>query len=699
MRVKVAQVSLNQTVIDFDGNMNRIIESIKKSKEMGCRFRSCQEAEIPGYSCEDHFKELDTYKHCWKVVAEIVKDPELTKDILVETTMPVMHRGSAYNCKVIIHEGKIVLLRPKIFMADGDNYRESRYFSVYNPKKGLALEDFLLSPEFEEINGQTHVPFGLCNIRTSDGVIIGLEICEEVWRLDTKTRNFILECDFISNSNSSHFGTNKIYKRINCIKSRTSNAAGAYLYTNTLGCDGGRLYFDSTNICMINGDMISMGENCPLKDMVIDEVVIDIGKIRQRKLTDVNFLREASLIEEEVPIVDVNFNLTQDGKKLKLSPIIEAKVPCEPEQQLLAMSSYLWDYLRKSGAAGMYLPLSGGADSGVTALVVYYMAERILAQIKEDKHSETLNDLRKIIRDDGFIPNNAQDIVNQLLFTCYLGTSNSSSETKERAENLANFIGSKHKSVDITYIIESFSKAIQEIMGMAPRYKSQGGTWNEDIALQNIQARSRMVISYMMAQLLPVQSKKQGFLLVLSTGNLDEALVGYFTKYDCSSGDLNLIGSINKVDVHKAMVYLFEKYNHDSIRNIYEAKPSAELVPIQENVEEQSDEKDIGLTFKEIKLLNELRIAKNNGIVSMFESLYQLWDGVDPELIHEKLNRFYLKYMINRHKVEILPPCVFLSDLACDSNRYDLRPFVYNTNLKFQQKEIEDLKLELKNEN
>lgn len=40
-----------------------------------------------------------------------------------------------------------------------------------------------------------------------------------------------------------------------------------------------------------------------------------------------------------------------------------------------------------------------------------------------------------------------------------------------------------------------------------------------------------------------------GFFLVLGSANLDESLRGYFTKYDCSSGDLNPIGSVSKVDL------------------------------------------------------------------------------------------------------------------------------------------------------
>lgn len=64
------------------------------------------------------------------------------------------------------------------------------------------------------------------------------------------------------------------------------------------------------------------------------------------------------------------------------------------------------------------------------------------------------------------------------------------------------------------------------ITGKTPRFESRGGTKNEDLALQNIQARLRMVMSYMLAQLLPWARGRSGWLLVLGTGNVDEALRG-----------------------------------------------------------------------------------------------------------------------------------------------------------------------------
>ena len=55
-----------------------------------------------------------------------------------------------------------------------------------------------------------------------------------------------------------------------------------------------------------------------------------------------------------------------------------------------------------------------------------------------------------------------------------------------------------------------------------PRFKVHGGTVPENLALQNIQARLRMLLAYFFAQLLPWVRGKTGALLVLGSANVDE---------------------------------------------------------------------------------------------------------------------------------------------------------------------------------
>lgn len=44
---------------------------------------------------------------------------------------------------------------------------------------------------------------------------------------------------------------------------------------------------------------------------------------------------------------------------------------------------WLWDYLRRSGATGYMLPLSGGADSSATAAIVGNMCQLVTKAVAE----------------------------------------------------------------------------------------------------------------------------------------------------------------------------------------------------------------------------------------------------------------------------------------------------------------------------
>jgi len=87
---------------------------------------------------------------------------------------------------------------------------------------------------------------------------------------------------------------------------------------------------------------------------------------------------------------------------------------------------WMWDYLRRSGGRGFFLPLSGGADSSATAALVTSMAKLVFESITIDKNMETLAILRKVVKDEEFMPKTYQDIVGQVFVTAYLGTKNSS---------------------------------------------------------------------------------------------------------------------------------------------------------------------------------------------------------------------------------------------------------------------------------
>ena len=103
-----------------------------------------------------------------------------------------------------------------------------------------------------------------------------------------------------------------------------------------------------------------------------------------------------------------------------------------------------------------------------------------------------------------------------------MGTENSSSETRKRAKDLAQAIGSYHIDLNMDTLVTAVRDLFAYVTGVKPQFKVHGGSAAENLALQNIQARLRMVIAYLFAQLMPFARGRQGGLLVLGSANVDE---------------------------------------------------------------------------------------------------------------------------------------------------------------------------------
>lgn len=139
----------------------------------------------------------------------------------------------------------------------------------------------------------------------------------------------------------------------------------------------------------------------------------------------------------------------------------------------------MWDYLRRSGARGYFLPLSGGADSAAVAAMVASMANLVFNNIHSGDE-EVLQELRNIVNDDSFTPKNYKEIVNQILVTCYLSSKYSSKLTTDSAARLAECIGAIHYNMPIDEGYESIAKVFEKTVGTSIKFQSQGGTYEED---------------------------------------------------------------------------------------------------------------------------------------------------------------------------------------------------------------------------
>ena len=80
--------------------------------------------------------------------------------------------------------------------------------------------------------------------------------------------------------------------------------------------------------------------------------------------------------------VKVNLALSDDDDIfLPTTPALEWKYHSAEEEILLGPACWLWDYLRRSGQGGFFLPLSGGADSASTATIVFSMCNLVVQAV------------------------------------------------------------------------------------------------------------------------------------------------------------------------------------------------------------------------------------------------------------------------------------------------------------------------------
>ncbi|KAI3872054.1 hypothetical protein MKX03_001401 [Papaver bracteatum] len=269
--LKVATCNLNQWAMDFDRNLKNIKESITKAKEAGAVIRLGPELEITGSECEDHFLELDTVNHSWECLKEILVG-DYTDGILCSIGMPVMRGSQRYNCQILCCNRKILMIRPKFWLANDGNFRESRWFTAW--KQRDHLEEFQLPPDVAEALSITSVPFGYGYIQFLD-TAVAAEFCEELF------------APIPPHANGSHHQLRKLDVSLRASIGATHTRGRDYMYSNHQGCDGARFYYGGCSCIAVNGDVVAQGSQFSFKDVEILVAQVHLDTLCSTKVSSI----------------------------------------------------------------------------------------------------------------------------------------------------------------------------------------------------------------------------------------------------------------------------------------------------------------------------------------------------------------------------------------------------------------------------
>ncbi|XP_030887074.1 glutamine-dependent NAD(+) synthetase [Leptonychotes weddellii] len=542
---------------------------------------------------------------------------------------------------------------------------------------------------------QETVPFGDAVLATWD-TCIGSEICEELWTPHSPHVDMGLDgVEIFTNASGSHHVLRKAHARVDLVTMATTKNGGIYLLANQKGCDGDRLYYDGCALIAMNGRIFAQGAQFSLDDVEVLTATLDLEDVRSYR-AEVSSRNLAASKVSPYPRVKVDFALScHEDLLAPPSEPVEWKYHSPAEEISLGPACWLWDFLRRSQQAGFFLPLSGGVDSAATACLVYSMCHQVCEAVKHG-NQEVLADVRAIVDQLSYTPQDPRELCGRVLTTCYMASENSSQETCDRARELARQIGSHHVGLNIDPAVKAVMGIFSLVTGKRPLFAVHGGSSRENLALQNVQARLRMVMAYLFAQLSLWARGARGGLLVLGSANVDESLLGYLTKYDCSSADINPIGGISKTDLKMFIQFCLERFQLPALQGILAAPATAELEPLTDGQVSQTDEADMGMTYAELSVYGRLRKITKAGPYSMFCKLVTMWrDVCSPRQVADGVRRFFSKYAANRHKMTTLTPAYHAESYSPDDNRFDLRPFLYRAGWPWQFRCIEDVVLQL----
>ncbi|MAQ91398.1 MAG: NAD(+) synthase [Rhodopirellula sp.] len=629
-RIRFAAAALNQTPIDWQQNADNIVAAIEAARKQHADVLCLPELCIPGYGCEDAFLAKGVRETALEILLQII--PE-TQGIAVAIGLPIEVAGDIYNVVAMVVDGQLKGLVAKQNLAGDGLHYEPRWFTPWEAGRQTTVE----------IAGE-QIPFGDLLFHAG-GVRIGFEICEDAWVAERPALRFAdQQVGVILNPSASHFAFSKHHIRQQLLLAGSTAIQGVYVYANLVGNEAGRAIYDGDTMIGSAGKLLASGSRFSYQDVVLTTAVAEVQKSSPDGCIDCLF--EFSQSEE---------SRVETGNDTSLATGVDAWEQSEflkEEEFARALSLALFDYMRKSHSRGFVLSLSGGADSATVAVLIGLMVRFALDDLGQDGLSQRLSHCV-----DGELPDTAQQWVYELLWCVYQATRNSGDITREAARHLAESIGAQFYELDVDAVVEEYKSLISGVLNRAL-------TWaQDDLALQNIQARGRAPSVWMLANI------KRG--LLLATSNRSEAAVGYTTMDGDTCGGISPIAGIDKAFLRRWLKWV-ETVGPvggeaiPALLKVNEQQPTAELRPPEEN---QTDESDL-MPYEILDLIERLAIRDKQMPQEILDTLIDhpvvgQFTADRPRVI-EWIKRFFQLWSRNQWKRERFAPSFHVDDENLD---------------------------------
>lgn len=639
--IKLGLANVDQTVGALVSNTDKLIALAERMSKLECTIGSFPEGSLPGYPAEDLVQWREFVDQQWDELKRFTRATFLLKHQTVFTVGLSTHvDGHLYNCVAVVYNGKILGLVPKMYLAEGGVFYDTRTFTAGIP--GFT----------STVNG---VPFGDLLFRFPFGTL-AVQVCEDVWSSESPIhRQAYLGAELIINHSASPFRAGIVATREELLATRSAESQSTLVYINQVGGNDG-LVFDGGGYVYQNGRLLVRAERwieC------ISTKTVDLDETLRQRFESNTWRRDSRQYRRFHP--DVKVVETTDGPECcthvpaAANPMVflppRSELTSGPaayhqeqlmqridsldsrsahfEDLLAAMEWALAGYMEKTGAfQRIGISLSGGKDSALTLLVAWRYAKR------------RFGDDRDRIRD--------------FIHTFSFPTAHNSAATKSIAHDLAQLLDVTFKEVSIGHLVDQDEVAVMSMLG------GQGLTGN---TRQNIQARIRAKLMW--------DWSNSAHALFLQPGNMSERAVGYTTIGGDLMGAYSLIGNLPKTVVIELLKYLHEVYGWGVLERLLGTAASAELA------DNQADEDDL-MPFPVLDACFYHFAGKKMGAIDLYRTIRATWTddqltamapNYRPGMLKDWVKRFLILFFRSIYKWVQSPPTAHLGSLDLDRER------------------------------
>ncbi len=603
--ITVAAAIPQVKVADCIFNTQQIESMIAQAEGKGVEVIVFPELCITGYTCQDLFLQHTLLEQTETAVMMLL-DFTRKLDVITIVGLPVIVGDLLLNCAAVIQKGDLLALIPKTYLPNYSEFYEKRWF---------ASSQDLHPTEIRFAGTRITVTREPQLIRTCDGAILGIEICEDVWAPAPPSNRLALAgADLIFNLSASDelIGKHAYLKSV--LAQQSARTITGYIYSSSgFGESTQDVVYGGNALIYENGKLVASAERFSMKPQLIISQ-IDIERLRTERRTNSTYVNAQR--GNVASILDAHSITPRDFvmlREIDPHPFIpkskDMKASCD--EVLNIQVSGLAKRMLHTNSKNVVIGISGGLDSTLALLVCVKTFDK-LGLSRKGIIGVTM---------PGF------------------GTTD---RTYHNAIALMESLGVTIKEINIA---KSVMQHFEDI-GHDPKV--------HDVTYENAQARERTQI------LMDLTNKIGGF--VVGTGDLSELALGWATYNGDHMSMYGVNASVPKTLIQYLVRYVAEEMEGDDkkgaevLLDVLDTPISPELTPADEkgNIKQKTEDLVGPYELHDFFLYYFLRFGFSPRKIFLlaqhaFEGKY------DDETIKKWLTTFIRRFFSQQFKRSCLP--------------------------------------------